>query len=167
MRWLVIGSAGMLGTDVSEVLERHGHEVTPAVRATVDLAELADLRQRHVGAREAAADAREALHELREARWRGMVAELSAVLVDGDPCLVCGALDHPDPAEVQGDGVGREQEVAAERDAERLRTGAEELGSRVSAAEATCAATSTAWRAGTGPRISGRSVSPSTYSVAM
>jgi exonuclease SbcC len=102
--------------------------------------ELTGLRSRHVSARETAADAREAVQELREARWRGMVGELASVLVDGDPCLVCGSPEHPDPAEVQGGAVGREQEVAAEREAERLRAAAEDLAARVSAAEATCAA---------------------------
>lgn len=37
MRWLVIGSAGMLGTDLVRAARRAGHDVTAAVRGTADL----------------------------------------------------------------------------------------------------------------------------------
>ena len=37
MRWLVTGSAGMLGTDLVDLLRSRGHEVTAATRATADL----------------------------------------------------------------------------------------------------------------------------------
>ena len=37
MRWLVTGSAGMLGTDLVELLRSRGAEVTAAVRSTADL----------------------------------------------------------------------------------------------------------------------------------
>jgi exonuclease SbcC len=105
-------------------------------------ARLSELRGRHLAAREAAADARDTAQALRDARVDGMVAELAALLVDGDPCLVCGALDHPDPAEVQGQRVDRAQEVAAAAEVDRLRTAAEALGAQVCAAEATCTALS-------------------------
>ncbi|MGI8415202.1 MAG: AAA family ATPase, partial [Nakamurella sp.] len=35
---------------------------------------------------------------LTELRFAGMAAELSAALIDGDDCPVCGSLDHPRPA---------------------------------------------------------------------
>ena len=37
MRWLVTGSAGMLGTDLVDLLQSRGADVTAAVRATADL----------------------------------------------------------------------------------------------------------------------------------
>lgn len=37
MRWLVTGSTGMLGTDLVEELQRRGHEVAGATRASADL----------------------------------------------------------------------------------------------------------------------------------
>lgn len=37
MRWLVTGSAGMLGTDLVDLLRSKGHDVTAAVRSTADL----------------------------------------------------------------------------------------------------------------------------------
>lgn len=41
MRWLVTGSAGMLGTDLVELLRDRGHDVTAATRTTADLTDLA------------------------------------------------------------------------------------------------------------------------------
>ncbi|PWI42686.1 SMC family ATPase [Streptomyces sp. ICBB 8177] len=49
-------------------------------------------------ARETAAAARERWLDLREARLRGIAAELATALVDGEPCPVCGGADHPRPA---------------------------------------------------------------------
>lgn len=37
MRWLVVGAAGMLGTDVLEVVSRHGDEVRGVDRTTLDV----------------------------------------------------------------------------------------------------------------------------------
>ena len=39
-RWLVTGSAGMLGQDLTAVLAGAGHEVTPAPRASLDVTDL-------------------------------------------------------------------------------------------------------------------------------
>ncbi|QXE38009.1 SMC family ATPase [Streptomyces sp. GMY02] len=49
-------------------------------------------------AREQANTAHETWLDLRERRLRGMAAELSARLVDGEPCAVCGSAVHPEPA---------------------------------------------------------------------
>lgn len=64
-------------------------------------------------ARERAVDLREEAARLRVERFDFMIAELSAGLVDGDPCPVCGSPDHPDPSEVRGSRVTKEQEDAA------------------------------------------------------
>jgi len=68
-----------------------------------------------------AEQAREALGELREQRLEAIRYELAAMLVDGDPCPVCGALEHPEISEVRADHVSRDAEREAERTAERLR----------------------------------------------
>ncbi|WP_068280765.1 AAA family ATPase [Aldersonia kunmingensis] len=77
--------------------------------------------------RVAHSDAREHELDLRERRLAGMAAELAAGLVDGDPCQVCGATEHPAPAAPIGDPVSDAEEhaaVAAERKAAQKRDGA-------------------------------------------
>ncbi|MBR7742353.1 SMC family ATPase [Phycicoccus sp. BSK3Z-2] len=72
-------------------------------------------------AREHVADRREALVLLRERRVDSMAAELADALVDGRPCTVCGATEHPAPA-AAGDRVND----AALEDAESRLTEASE-----------------------------------------
>ncbi|MCP2275037.1 AAA family ATPase [Nocardia amikacinitolerans] len=75
-------------------------------------------------ARTAHNDAKERVLDLRERRLAGMAAELAGQLVDGEPCAVCGAADHPAPAEPAPSAVSKEAEdaaVAAERTAEENR----------------------------------------------
>ncbi|MFD0270553.1 AAA family ATPase [Streptomyces sp. NPDC127106] len=63
--------------------------------------------------REESAAAREAWLELKEARLRGIAAELAAALVAGEPCTVCGAAEHPAPARPAPGHVDRAAEDAA------------------------------------------------------
>ncbi|TQM30677.1 AAA family ATPase [Nocardia bhagyanarayanae] len=75
-------------------------------------------------ARTAHNDAKERVLDLRERRLAGMAAELAGQLVDGEPCAVCGAPDHPAPARPAPSAVSKEAEdaaVAAERTAEENR----------------------------------------------
>lgn len=52
---------------------------------------------------------------LLDQRISGMTGELAGLLVDGEPCSVCGSLDHPDPASAGAEPVTPEQvERAAE-----------------------------------------------------
>ncbi|WP_114854261.1 AAA family ATPase [Brachybacterium sp. YJGR34] len=66
---------------------------------------------------------------LRRRRFAGIAAELAADLAPGEACAVCGALDHPHPADPAEDAVTPEQVEAAEaarRDAESAHSRAEQ-----------------------------------------
>lgn len=57
-----------------------------------------ELRAAFTDAQSRLNDARDRERVVREARLAGMGAELAAALVDGDPCPVCGSVEHPTPA---------------------------------------------------------------------
>ncbi|OIK01352.1 AAA family ATPase [Streptomyces colonosanans] len=81
-------------------------------------------RARVLASRETALKAHEHWLDLKEQRLRGIAAELAAGLVDGEPCAVCGATDHPAPARKVAGHVDRETEeraLAAYRDADEER----------------------------------------------
>ncbi|MDT0446443.1 SMC family ATPase [Streptomyces johnsoniae] len=80
-------------------------------------------------ARERAADAYAHWLELKDARLRGIAAELAAGLAPGEPCAVCGSADHPRPALPAAGHVDRAAEeaaLAAHRAAEQHRAAAEQ-----------------------------------------
>ncbi|MFE1511900.1 AAA family ATPase [Streptomyces sp. NPDC058726] len=64
-------------------------------------------------AREEALTARQLWLDLKEQRLNGIAAELAAGLVDGEPCAVCGATEHPVPARKVDGHVDRETEERA------------------------------------------------------
>lgn len=95
-------------------------------------------------------DAEQAAHDtwlgLREQRLDGMAAELAGTLQPGEPCAVCGAVEHPEPASAHGatlDVPLAEREQAAQdahaKGAE-ARAAAEREVSRVEAALAAAGA---------------------------
>ncbi|MFF4395335.1 AAA family ATPase [Streptomyces sp. NPDC001480] len=51
--------------------------------------------------------------DLKEQRLNGIAAELAAGLADGEPCAVCGATEHPAPAQKFAGHVDREAEERA------------------------------------------------------
>ncbi|MBB1257345.1 AAA family ATPase [Streptomyces alkaliterrae] len=78
--------------------------------------------------REAAATTRDHWLDHRERRLVGIAAELAAHLNPGEPCGVCGSLDHPAPAAESADHVGRADEdrtLAEHRAAEQRREAAQ------------------------------------------
>jgi exonuclease SbcC len=87
-------------------------------------------------ARERSAELREEAARLRVERFDFMIAELAAGLVDGDPCAVCGSPDHPDPSEVRGSRVSKEQEDAARRAADSAQQAVAEAGAELAALDA-------------------------------
>ena len=79
-----------------------------------DLARAQTLAPRHADLRAAALDRRGELLDLRQSRLDGMAAELARSLHDGDPCPVCGGVEHPAPASV-GEPVLPDDIAEAER----------------------------------------------------
>ncbi|MET8786588.1 SMC family ATPase [Streptomyces sp. NPDC004589] len=80
---------------------------------------------RTLASRERALKSREHWLDLKEQRLKGIAAELAAGLVDGEPCTVCGAVEHPAPAQKVAGHVDREAEeraLAAHRAADEQRT---------------------------------------------
>ncbi|WP_030158322.1 AAA family ATPase [Streptomyces sp. NRRL S-244] len=63
--------------------------------------------------REESTAARERWLELKEARLRGIAAELAEALVAGEACTVCGSAEHPAPARPAPGHVDRAAEDAA------------------------------------------------------
>lgn len=66
-----------------------------------------------LAARERSAAAHEHWLDLKDRRLRGIAAELADGLRDGEPCAVCGATEHPDPARAGAGHVDRAAEEAA------------------------------------------------------
>ncbi|MGV9713446.1 AAA family ATPase [Gordonia sp. NPDC003424] len=88
--------------------------VAAALRARTELAEAQEAAGRTLlDSRSAEVTAREHLLDIRERRLAGMAGELAAELVDGQPCAVCGALEHPMPAITDATRVGEDEESAA------------------------------------------------------
>ncbi|MEV6678434.1 SMC family ATPase [Streptomyces erythrochromogenes] len=78
--------------------------------------------------REESADARQSWLELKEARLRGIAAELAEALVAGEACTVCGSAEHPAPARPAPGHVDRAAEDtahAAFEEAEQARAAVE------------------------------------------
>ncbi len=108
-------AAELARRDLAERLDR--------AREAVDLAAREEpARQRVAELAESARGATARLAAAHHARIAGMAGELATALVDGEPCAVCGATEHPAPAPPPPtSGTGPDPEAA-----EAERKGAEE-----------------------------------------
>jgi exonuclease SbcC len=117
-------------------LGRQHDAVLAARRAALSLEDAVTRADRLSGAatiaREEHLAAKETWLGIREARLAGMAAELAAALVDGEPCAVCGAVDHPAPALADAGPV----DAAAERAAHTAEQRTEEAYAEAAAAAA-------------------------------
>lgn len=92
-----------------------------------------------VDASAAAADAWASLSQLRKRRLDGFAGELATALVPGEPCAVCGATEHPAPAE-HSDPVSAEDVDAAEAARDTAQVAERTAHERVASAKADLAA---------------------------
>jgi exonuclease SbcC len=140
-------AASVLALDEARVAEVR----LPAVQARRDALEAASadaaalatvtaaagqLREEILLAREKSVSLRDKAADVREARLEAIRFELASMLVDGDPCPVCGSPFHPDPSEVRGERVTRDDEDGARAAAEEAQREVEDLGQRLAAADA-------------------------------
>ncbi|GGC68992.1 SMC family ATPase [Hoyosella rhizosphaerae] len=99
-----------------EDLEKH-RVALDAARALPGLTKrLLRANEMHAEARSRHLDCRAKLVEIREARIAGMAGELARGLADGQPCVVCGAIEHPMPAAPSPDTVTDDDEKRAADD---------------------------------------------------
>ena len=75
------------------------------------------------------------LLELRQRQIAGMAARLAGGLLDDAPCPVCGATQHPSPAQPSKDAVADAAISAAERDLSTATTAAREAATLVATAQ--------------------------------
>lgn len=83
--------------------------------------ELAAARAHEFAAGQESTAASARLDRLRARRLNGQAAELALALRPGEPCAVCGAREHPHPAEVSADAVGADDIATAEAELVRSR----------------------------------------------
>ncbi|MFI6938938.1 AAA family ATPase [Streptomyces sp. NPDC050418] len=89
---------------------------------------VAEAQERALDATRRAGDAREHWLDLKEQRLRTIAAELAERLAEGEPCAVCGSVEHPEPARRSAGHVDRQAEetaLGAYQDAEQDRARAE------------------------------------------
>jgi len=94
-------------------LDRAAEQLAAAERVVHLSVRAASVHAQVLDLREAAVAAREQVQDLRDARLDGMAAELAAALAAGADCPVCGSAEHPRPASATGRRVTVEAEQAA------------------------------------------------------
>ncbi|MCB5169405.1 SMC family ATPase [Streptomyces bambusae] len=105
--------AATLAEQLAGRLEPARLQLTAAHRRDTLAREADEAAAALLAVREEAGAAREHWLELKEARLRGIAAELAAALTAGQPCTVCGSAEHPAPARPAPGHVDRAAEDAA------------------------------------------------------
>ncbi|MBK0418982.1 SMC family ATPase [Leucobacter sp. CSA1] len=108
--------------ELRRTLERAERTAEAALRAGELTTALATARRLSSERAEDAADAAARVRDLLARRLEGMAGELAEGLRAGEPCPVCGAVEHPEPAD-RDDPVSSEQIERAERGAAVANTG--------------------------------------------
>ncbi|HVV30507.1 MAG TPA: SbcC/MukB-like Walker B domain-containing protein, partial [Mycobacteriales bacterium] len=96
----------------------------------------ATLHEQVVAAREHAQEARQLYQDLQQRQLDGAAARLASLLAPGEPCPVCGGVEHPVPAEPLVDAVSTEQVERAETAYQAAGAALQELERQLSAADA-------------------------------
>ncbi|MGP3998896.1 AAA family ATPase [Streptomyces sp. 8N706] len=107
------GTAATRAEQLSGQLGPARHRLEAARRRDTLAGQVRTAEDRTLRARAESAAAHERWLDLRERRLRGIAAELAEALRDGEPCAVCGGLEHPAPARASAGHVDREAEEAA------------------------------------------------------
>ncbi|GAA3923296.1 SMC family ATPase [Actinomadura viridis] len=124
-----ITAAGRAGAEAA--VQDARRRLADAERRDRVLGRLAEAEETRRLAVDAAQAARDRLQELRQARLEGMAATLAADLRPGEPCRVCGALEHPEPAAALGLIPGEDDEERAQAAYEEAQRAREEAAGLV------------------------------------
>jgi exonuclease SbcC len=121
-----VDAARGAAAQLAGLAEAHARAAERAVRGAERDRLAADARAAGAGlleAREAAVTAQERHNELVARRLDGIAAELAGRLTHGEPCAVCGSIEHPTPAAPPAGGLVDEGSVrgAEAEAAERVR----------------------------------------------
>ena len=110
-------------------LGRHEQAALTATEAVTELERRLEASRRFLAAldelrqsRAAGDQARRAAERAFDAFIRGASARIADTLVDGEPCPVCGAEEHPAPAAMTTDAVDERDVATTRAEAERLAT---------------------------------------------
>ncbi len=97
---------------VREATQRHetaARLVAGIAEHATQSAEVERLAAADLGVREEALEAKQEWLDAVERRHALAAGELAALLMDGEPCMVCGSTVHPAPSELAGSGAGAAQ----------------------------------------------------------